>query len=368
MKLLVDARPIVDPHMGGVSRVARALIFAYAETFPQDELICVTTGWRRPILPDALRLRPNVTHRHYRIPNKLWSIFAWLSSCVHCSLLTAHLSCDAIFLPNLGFIGALPQHIPTVLLLHDLSFLIEPRWFTWQQRLWHRAVRAQNLIRSATRLLAVSETTKQDAVRLFGIPTDRIAVIPIGPTLSAMLGVHEVFKTNGHYVLALGANDPRKNVATAIESVRELRMNEEFRDVTLTIVGASKRHDRMSLPEWIRTVTRPSDRELVKLYANAAAFLYPSWYEGYGLPLHEAAMFGTPCIASTSGALPETAPSGTLFANPAKPHEWVEALRMALTQPPRPPLLTNDSAWKEAATILREQTIDGPATLLNYHS
>ncbi len=355
MRILVDARPICDSPSGGVTRVARALMTAYAETFPQDELICVTTGWRQPTLPDELRLCPNVTHRHYRIPNKLFSALAT----VYCLPSTVYRDVDALFLPNIGFIGALPQKIPTILLLHDLSFVIEPRWFTWKQRLWHRAVRAKTFMRSATRLLAVSETTKRDATRLLGIPSDRIAVIPIGPTMQIEKISPPLLKRGQgeiRYALVLGCSDHRKNAATAIVSVRQLRMNDEFRDVTLTVVGAI--HE-LPLPEWIRHVSHPSDRELANFYAHAAVFLYPSWYEGYGLPLHEAARFGTPCIASTAGALPETAPPGTLFANPAKPHEWVEALRIALTQSPTFRAsrfaLQDTLAWTQAAKILREE-------------
>ncbi|MEK7115948.1 MAG: glycosyltransferase, partial [Patescibacteria group bacterium] len=292
-------------------------------------------------------------HAHLQIPNKLWSILAAFSRVSLCSVTMRRTGrIDAVFLPNLGFFGDLPTDIPTVLLLHDLSFLIEPRWFSWKQRLWHFAIGARHLIRSAARLLAVSETTMRDATRLLGIPAERIRVIPIGSTLSAPTCSENGRGTSARSLLAFGANDPRKNIATAIESVRRLRMHNEFRDVTLTIVGAV--HE-LSLPEWIRIVVRPSDRELVEIYANASVLLYPSWYEGYGLPLHEAASFGIPCIASTAGALPETAPIGTIFAHPAKPHEWVEALRIVLMQPPHTPVPPSDSAWTEAARILREQ-------------
>jgi glycosyltransferase involved in cell wall biosynthesis len=106
-----------------------------------------------------------------------------------------------------------------------------------------------------------------------------------------------------------------------------------------------------------RELGHPNDEALAALMKNASVFLYPSWYEGFGLPLHEAARFGTPCIASTSGALPETAPQGTLFAPPTKPHLWVVAIQRVLHEPAKHRTQTALTNWQQAtslmATVLR---------------
>lgn len=340
MRLLIDARPLVDSATGGVGRVALEIVDAYSNTFRSDEIVCVTTGAQRPTLPQRLSGRNNIRHCHINIPNKLWSVLCLLGLASLIRSTERRIGkVDAAFFPNIGFIGQLPTHrlivssTPSALLLHDLSFLIEPRWFTWKQRLWHRAVDAKKLVSEMPQLFSVSETTKRDAMTLLGIPADRIVVIPIGPTLSS---THHAPRTTGRYLMALGANDPRKNIATAKAAVDALRKDPRYADITLVI-----------------PTDKPSDAELASLYTNASAFLYPSWYEGYGLPLHEAASFGTPCIASTSGALPETAPKGTLFANPAKPHQWVEVIRLALGTPRPSPITPNPSAWTSTAQTLR---------------
>ncbi|MBP9869110.1 glycosyltransferase [Patescibacteria group bacterium] len=334
MKLLIDARPLTDIASGGVARLSRHLVSAYAQVFPDDELILATTGSVKPDLPETLQ-RPNVRHLHLSVPNKLWSA----SSAIGAVSFTKEFEkragkVDATFLPNLGFVGTLKK--PTSLLLHDLSFLIEPRWFNWKQRAWHRAVRAKKLIKNVDQLFAVSKRTKQDAINILGIPEERITVIPIGPTLS-VIPEEAGIQHQGRYVLALGWNDRRKNARTAELAVEILRRDPAFADLNIIIVG--------------RDVIRPNDAQLSSLFANASAFLYPSWYEGYGFPLWEAAQFGTPRVASTSGSLPETAPAGTFFAHPAKPHQWVEALRNALIQE-RKPVIT-DSTWESAARTLR---------------
>ncbi|MBU0540258.1 glycosyltransferase family 4 protein [Patescibacteria group bacterium] len=341
MRWLIDARPLADPAQGGVSRVTRGLLEAFISLEKKDEIALATTGAKKPCLnlPHDAACR----HFHFHVPNKLWSIGAIAGIIALDREAERRIGkIDAAFLPNLGFVGA-RQSRPYVLLLHDLSFLIEPRWFSLKTRLWHKAVNAKRLIRRAAHLLAVSEKTKRDAIRLLNIPAERITVIPIGQTLNFSDIPPSSFHLphSSKYILAMGGNDPRKNIRTAIAAVEELNRAPVFADIHLIIIG--------------RDIIRPSDNELASLYRNAAAFLYPSWYEGYGLPLHEAAQFGTPCIASTAGALPETAPAGTIFADPAKPHHWVEALRIVLSSPrPNPPQL-DPQAWQKAAEILRDK-------------
>lgn len=341
MHWLIDARPLADPAQGGVSRVTRGLIEAFIRLGKKDEITLVTTGAKHHglNLPHEAACR----HIHFRVPNKLWSI-GGIAGIISLDREVERRvgKIDAAFLPNLGFVGR-AQSRPYILLLHDLSFLIEPRWFSLKTRLWHKAVSAKRLIRQAAHLLAVSEKTRQDTVRLLNIPAERITVIPIGQTLNLPDIPPSIFHLphSSKYVLAMGGNDPRKNTRTAERAVEILRREPAFTDLRLIIVG--------------RDIVRPSDIELAGLYKDAAAFLYPSWYEGYGLPLHEAAAFGTPCLASTAGALPETAPTGTIFADPAKPHHWVEALRIALSSPRPNPLQPDPQAWILAAEILRDK-------------
>ena len=331
MTILVDARPLLNPPHGGIPRVTLEILCAYAETYPNDKLLCITTGHTQLQLPSRLTTFSNVTHLHLRIPNKLWSALSFLNlvSMTHAAEQRGH-TIDAIFFPNLGFIGRINR--PYSLLLHDLSFLIEPRWFSLKSRLWHRAVHARKLIQNATTLFSVSETTKRDAVQLLNIPENRIHVIQMGQTITQDLQTEQTRPTSlpARYVLSMGLNDPRKNVHTVIDAVERLRQEKSFQDLQLIIVGTPERHPTRQHAEWIHIAVHPTDKDLATLYRFASAFAYPSWYEGYGLPLHEAAMYGTPRVASTTGALPETAPEGTIFANPAKPQHWVEAMREAV--------------------------------------
>lgn len=380
MRWLVDARPLVSPGTGGVARVSRELVRACVAAAPDDEWILATTGSHAPST-DHFPQTPNARHIHIKLPNKLWSVGS-IARLFHLDTAIEKRvgRIDATFLPNLGFTGPLIR--PYTLLLHDLSFLVEPRWFSFKMRLWHQAVRPKMMIRNASRLLAVSHRTARDASRLLSIAEDSIHVLPMGSSLVPMpsrsqietktislaelaikkdlqsdspLSLSPHLSTRGRYALALGGGDRRKNVTTAIIAVERLRCDQNFHDLKLVIVGTLPSFKSYSKSQsWIEIVERPSDQTLNQLYRHAAVFLYPSWYEGYGFPLHEATSRGVACIASTAGALPETAPPGTLFADPAKPHHWTEALRIALSKKTIFTVKQPSKSWDEAAKMVIE--------------
>lgn len=298
MRCLIDARVLNDPSPGGVTRVARQLI----EKMKKDPALqCTILDSRFSILGIPL-------------PNKLLALLTWLRLTSIDRPVKGRY--DRLFLPNIAMVGK--PKIPYTLLIHDLSFLIEPRWFSWKSRLWHRMTRAKELMRGATTLLAVSEHTKQDLVRLLDVPSEHIQVIPLSIDVHS-IEVEPLPKelVGARYFLMLGAGDQRKNIECVIAAFEELKKEAAFADVKLVTCGEGN---------------RPSDALLGTLQRHASALLYPSWYEGFGLPLHDAAAFGTPVIASTAGALPETAPPKTIFVPPFKPHLWNEALRRFSTK------------------------------------
>ena len=315
MRCLIDGRVFLDRFPGGVTRVAEELVPAIIKAGEMDEFVLGTTG----VGVTGAR----GTHRS--IPNKVVALATWARLTSFDRLIPGGF--DALFLPNLEMVGR--PRTPYALLVHDLSFLIEPRWFSAKTRLWHYVARATELIRGADALLTVSKRTKNDLHRMLDVPLERIQTIPLGLTNKKDGGLSTLQQhttDDRPYFLLLGGDDPRKNATCALRAFEELR---KATDARLIVVGAGSK----PALEGVSYVSRPSDAELNVLMRDAAALLYPSWYEGFGLPLHEAARFGTPIIASTAGALPETAPSGTVFAPPFKPHLWSQAMLLSLKQP-----------------------------------
>lgn len=323
MNILFDGRPLADPQSGGVRRVAHGLLDAMRDQ--GANITVITTGTTRPAISD----------KHIGLPNKLLSIALWLHL-TSFDRLVFHSSSILLF-PNIGWVGT--PKLPYALVVHDLSFLIEPRWFSWKSRLWHRLIGAERQIKNARIIFAVSECTKHDLISLLNIPKERIVVIPLG-LKSIFHQLPDSPSTEKPFLLAMGANDPRKNAALSRAVAKETGLE-------LKLIGDP-------------TLGRIGDTELNRLYAHATAFLYPSWYEGFGLPLHEAAQHHTPCIASTAGALPETAPEGTIFASPSKPQHWVQAVHNILADPNRYKTKTTIDHWERAAELIIRHLADLP--------
>ena len=205
---------------------------------------------------------------------------------------------DVLHLP--AHRGPLLTGTPLVLTIHDLAVLRHPETFNrWTRQYSRHAL--PRLARKARRVITVSEFTAREATELLGVDPDRIRVIPHG--------VAEPFRQHGEaaggdYVLAVGTLEPRKNLARVVLAAE--RTGHELR-----VVG----------PEGWGDVSVPSagfvpDDELARLFRGAAALVYPSLYEGFGLPVLEAMATGTPVVTSAGGATAELADGAAVLVDP----------------------------------------------------
>lgn len=193
---------------------------------------------------------------------------------------------------------------------------------------------AKNVLTRVDRLIAISENSRQDAVRLLKLDARRIDVI--------YPGVPEVYfgaqarPSERPYLLYLGAIEPRKNVDILLDAWEDFRLRGDF---DLMIAGASgwaaeKTMARLaSQPAGVRYLGYVPEDELPGLMAGATAFLYPSLYEGFGFPVAQAMAAGVPVITSNTSCLPEVAGEGALLVDPRSAAEIRSAMDQLLTSP-----------------------------------
>jgi glycosyltransferase involved in cell wall biosynthesis len=234
--------------------------------------------------------------------------------------------------PDLAhFLYAMPRGFKgrAVVTVHDLSFELVPEVMGRRDRLLFRT-QVPRSVRRADRVLTGSEWTKRDLVERYGLPEERIVVTPYG--------VDPAFrpdgpKREGKYLLFVGAIQPRKDPVAAVEA---LALGNG--DLRLVLVGPEKRGGdrvreavrRLGLEQRVDLVGHVERDELAALYRGAACLVFPSRYEGFGLPVVEAMASGTPVVAARAGALPEVAGDAAVLVEGGDSEALAEGIALAL--------------------------------------
>ena len=214
--------------------------------------------------------------------------------------------------------------------VHDLVPLRFPDLVERRTRRMH-APKYENAARTCDLLFADSHFTASELKELLNVPSERIAV--------AYPGVDPIFTPEGPrkdlggpYVLAVSTLEPRKNLPTLIEGFGLLRRDRP--DLTLALVGHAGWERRSLAAEGVRLLGYVPNDELAAIYRGAAAFAYPSRFEGFGLPVVEALASGIPAVASSHPSLDEACGDAALRADPDEPEAFADALEQALDGPP----------------------------------
>jgi glycosyltransferase involved in cell wall biosynthesis len=203
------------------------------------------------------------------------------------------------------FRGPRRSRVPVVITVHDLAPLRHPDAFPAWTRLYART-RLRGTVRAARRVVAVSEFSRRETASLCDVDPDAIDVVPNG--------VDPVFAAGGpaaggDYVLAVGTLEPRKNLARVVEAAR-------LADVELRVVGARGWGGVEAGGDGVRWLGRVADEELAALYRGARCLVYPSLYEGFGIPVAEAMSCGTPVVTSRASAMADVAGGAAVLVDP----------------------------------------------------
>jgi glycosyltransferase involved in cell wall biosynthesis len=213
------------------------------------------------------------------------------------------------------FRGPLRSPTPFTVTIHDLALVRHPELFPR----WHRTsgrLAIGPVARAAARVLAVSEFTKQETVELLGVPEERVRVI--GNAIDAVF-TPDGPAADGEYVLAVGTLEPRKNLRRAEEAAR-------IAGLELRVVGAPG-WGGVSSASWLGSV---EDAELARLYRGALCLVFPSLYEGFGVPVLEAMACGTPVVTTRDGATAEIAADAAVLVDPLDVEAIAAGLREAI--------------------------------------
>ena len=236
---------------------------------------------------------------------------------------------------------------PAIITIHDLIFLRYPQAFRPARRRYLSAMTRWSA-RHAAHIITVSEATRRDTIRLLGVPPDHVTTVhngvgeqfkPLADT--ELAGFRRAKGLSGRVVLFVGTLEPRKNLTVLLNAFAALIAEPGFEDVTLYIGGSKGWYydevfataESLGLAQSRRVVFlgRVPDDELPLWYNIASVFVYPSLYEGFGLPALEAMACGSPVLVSNTSSFPEVIGDAGLLLDPGQVRPWVEGLRRTLS-------------------------------------
>lgn len=234
---------------------------------------------------------------------------------------------------------------PTVLTHYDLIPLLFPAHVSPRARLFFR-VALRLALHAAQHIVAISEAARRDLLAAFPIAPARVATTPLAPDprfqpqpATVIAAIRARYALPDHFVLYLGINKPHKNLVTLLHAYAQLPVSAP----PLVVAGAwDERYPearqtaaRLALTARVRFLGPVADADLPALYAAATIFIFPSRYEGFGLPVLEAMACGTPVACSNVSSLPEVAGDAALLFDPTNPTAMAQAMVQLLDAPSR---------------------------------
>lgn len=275
---------------------------------------------------------------------------------------------DVLFNP--GNVAPLYPPFPSVITIHDLAFLLFPQYFSRTFAAYYRNA-VPRMAAQAAAVITDSQNTREDLESMLGIPAHKITVIPLGVsagfrrrvTSAEKEEVRRRYSLPEKYFLSISSLEPRKNLKNILEAYRLLPSdvtaehglvivgggNQVYADSGLSSVLAKTRNGTIVMPGHLPTEDLPA------IYRMATALVFPSLYEGFGLPVLEAMSASTPVITSAGSSLPEVAGHAAIMINPESREELAAAMELVATDSGTRNLLM-ERGKKRAASFTWEKT------------
>lgn len=263
--------------------------------------------------------------------------------------------------------------VPSVVTIHDLTALLLPETHSWKVR-WSLLPFLEKSLERARRIVAVSEATAHDLRFHFPGCADKVRVVYEGVdpafrpgTFEEVAAIRNELSAPQGYLLYVGTLEPRKNLGAVLDAWQLLR-REDPETPPLILAGGygwrsqglMRRIEKLR-PQGVRALGRVDARQLIRLFQGARLFVYPSLYEGFGLPPLEAMACGVPTVVSNVSSLPEVVGDAGIAVDPLDPGEIAGALQTLLQEPERAARLAERGrerargfTWQAAARRMEE--------------
>lgn len=319
MTILVDIRALQDGKITGVTTYLTNLLTEIFKKDTENTFILWANKYRNITNLPEFNF-PNVKIIQTRVPNKLLNLCFKILNLPKVDKLVTKKKIDAVFIPDPRF-APVSKQAKKIITFHDLSFTHFPKNFSFKTRLYHKILNAKKQALSADKIIAVSNFTKDDLIKTFGVSEDKIETVYEGVIKSfekeedkeKLERIKVKYSLPNKFFFALFTLDPRKNIHGLIKGFdlfQKARGMSKANEAYYLVIGGRKDPVIFNLGKLpnrkdIIYTDFIDEEDKIGLYSLASAFIYPSFYEGFGLPVLEAMKTKTPVITSNTSALPE---------------------------------------------------------------
>lgn len=349
----IDLRAIGQGKYSGVEEYALNLLDALFAIDTKNKYVLFSSGQsisRRYLdfSQKAKEKNSNIDLCHSSVPNRIlnasFKIFSWpkIDKLMN--------GADIVFEPNINLLPSFKAK--KVVTFHDLSFERYSNFFSPKQIFWHNFVNPKKLAREADFIIAVSESTKNDLMEVYGIPKEKIKVIysGVGQMLNTewkkenngvkLKKIREKYNLPEKYILYLGTIEPRKNIIGLIKAFELFKKSHSPSATNHKLLIAGSKGwlcedifytaDHSAWKNDIIFTGFIADEDKAYLYNLASLFIYPSYYEGFGFPPLEAMASDVAVITSDRSSLPEVVGDSAIMVNPYNSGQLARAMEEAL--------------------------------------
>ena len=347
MKIGIDIRCLSDGKRTGVEEYTINLLENLFELDKKNQYILFSNSYHESHFDARIFSQyKNVSVKSFNYPNKLLNFCFWY---LRWPLVDQMLGgVDIFFMPNINFI-ALSKKTKLVLTVHDLSYEIFPETFSLKRRAWHHFINPRSLCRRADQIIAVSDSSKSDIAQRYKIAEQKIQrvyngvpdeIVQLDRNDQKLIEVKEKYHLPFNFIFYLGTIEPRKNIPAIVKAYDQLRSlkNPQLDKYKLVIAGG-KGWKTDSILNVMRNAKFTNDiiftsciinDDKAAAYTLSSLFVYPSFFEGFGIPVLEAMRCGVPVITSNCSSLPEVVDQGAVMIDPDKPEELYLAMKEIL--------------------------------------
>lgn len=325
MNIGFDAKRLFN-NFTGLGNYSRTIIDILTEYFPENNYWLYTPKVRMNDItrPYILKNSCKTIHPSKNMPGSLWRTFLQSHD--------LHKNRIDVFhgLSHEIPVGLHKRGIPSIVTMHDVAFKTFKKMYHWHDRQIYD-IKFHYACKNANHIIAISESTKNDVMRFYGVEEEKISVIyqPVQQLYYKPLSISQARKTIDDsglkiprdYMLYVGSVNSRKNLLSVVKAMEKLPKDSQ---IPLIVIGGGGDY-KHTVQEYIANHNlgnlfiwpQVNDNHLLQaIYTCARLFVYPSFYEGFGLPVVEAMLSGCPVVTSNTSSLPEAGGPAALLANP----------------------------------------------------